>query len=140
MSANELVDIDMEELINSFRTRHLDAGTVTFPSIHPRYSYVRLGNDGFVKEAAEKNPISNHATAGLYWYARGKDFVAAVKDMIRKDAHVDDIFYICPAFNEMVLNQAKIGIQAIDPKKYHPLKTERQLQYFESMHDYGVNA
>lgn len=140
LSANELVDIDLQELVMSFRERQLDAGTVTFSSIHPRYSYVRLGINGLVTEAAEKNPISNHATAGLYWYARGNDFVTAIKNMIRKDAHVDDVFYICPAFNEMVLNQAKIGIQSIDPKKYHPLKSERQLQYFESAHDYGVTA
>lgn len=140
LSANELVDIDLQVLVNKFRSRQLDAGIVTFASIHPRYSYVRLNVDGLVTEATEKNPISNHATVGLYWYARGKDFVAAIKNIIRKDAHVDGVFYICPAFNEMILNQAKIGIEPIDPKQYHPLKTERQRRYFESIHDYGVNA
>jgi dTDP-glucose pyrophosphorylase len=138
MSANELVDLDLKDFVKNCRDRHLDAATVTFPSIHPRYSYVRLNKDGLVTEATEKNPISNHATAGLYWYARGKDFVAAVKNMIRKDAHVDGLFYICPAFNEMVLNQAKIGTHSIEAKKYHPLKTERQLQQFESLYEHGV--
>ncbi len=137
MNANELVDINLEDIISDFRLRQLDGGTVVFSSIHPRYSYVRLSADGLVIEAAEKNPISNHATAGLYWYALGKDFVEAVKNMIRKDAHVDGVFYICPVFNEMVLNQAKIGVKEIDSKKYHPLKTQRQLQYFESIHGYG---
>jgi len=137
LSANELVDIDLQELIVSFRARQFDAGTVTFPSIHPRYSYVRLGIDELVTEAAEKNPISKHATASLYWYRRGNDFVEAIKNMIRKDAHVNGVFYICPAFNEMILKQAKIGIEHIDLKKYHPLKSERHLQYFESVDGYG---
>jgi dTDP-glucose pyrophosphorylase len=137
MSANELVDIDLVEFVNNLRKRELDAGVVTFSSVHPRYSYVRVGLNELVTEATEKNPISNHATASLYWYARGKDFVAAIKNMIRKDAHINGLFYICPAFNEMVLNQAKIGIWAISAKKYHPLKTERQLQQFESVYDYG---
>jgi NDP-sugar pyrophosphorylase family protein len=140
MNANELVDADLEQLVAGFRARKLDAATVTFTSIHPRYSYVRLGPDGMVTEATEKNPISNHATAGLYWYARGSDFVAAVKNMIRKDAHVDGMFYICPAFNELVLKQAHIGTTQIDAAQYHPLKTERQLHQFESVHDVGVRT
>ena len=140
MNANELVDVDLAQLIAGFRARKLDAGTVTFPSIHPRYSYVRLGADGLVTEATEKNPISNHATAGLYWYARGSDFVSAVKNMIRKDAHVNGMFYICPAFNELVLKHAQIGTTQIDPKHYYPIKTERQLHQFESAHDVGGRA
>ncbi len=140
LSANELVDIDLAELVAGFRARQLDAGTVTFPSIHPRYSYVRLGEQGLVTEAAEKNPISNHATAGVYWYARGKEFVAAVKNMIRKDAHVDGVFYLCPAFNELVLKQARIGVAAIEARRYHPLKTERQMDQFSASHEHGSAA
>lgn len=138
LNANELVDIDFNALLADFRARELDAATVTFHSIHPRYSYVRLDANGLVAEATEKNPISNHATAGIYWYARGKDFVEAVKNMIRKDAHVDGDFYICPAFNELVLKQARIGATPIDAKKYHPLKTERQMLQFG--HETGVHA
>lgn len=140
LSANELVDLDLAQLVAHFRARQLDAGTVTFPSVHPRYSYVRLDQHGMVTEAAEKNPISNHATAGIYWYARGDQFVAAVKNMIRKDAHVDGVFYLCPAFNEMVLKQAQIGVAPIAPRSYHPLKSERQLHRFGAPHEQGGGA
>jgi NDP-sugar pyrophosphorylase family protein len=140
LNANELVDIDLGALLADFRSRELDAGTVTFPSIHPRYSYVRLDANGLVAEASEKRPISNHATAGVYWYARGRDFVAAVKDMIRKEAHVDGMYYICPAFNELVLKQARIGAAPIEARKYHPLKSARQMARFESAHEHGERA
>jgi NDP-sugar pyrophosphorylase family protein len=140
INGNEFVDIDLADLVAGFRARDLDAGTVTFRSVHPRYSYVRLSRDGLVTEATEKKPISNNATAGLYWYAHGRDLLAAIKNMIRKDAHVDGVFYICPAFNEMVLQQKRIGATAIDPKRYHPLKTERQVQQFESLHEHGAHA
>lgn len=140
INGNEFVELDLVELVEGFRSRKLDAGTVTFKSVHPRYSYVRLNTDGLVSEATEKNPISNHATAGLYWYANGRDLIAAIKSMIRKDAHVDNVFYICPAFNEMVLQHKRIGAQQIDAKRYHPLKTERQLQQFEYAHEFGAHA
>ena len=131
VSANELLDVDLAEMVASFTSRGLDGGVVTFGSVHPRYSYVRLDESGLVTEAAEKNPISRNATAGMYWFARGRDLVAAIKEMIRKNAQVDGLFYVCPAINEMVLAQARIGAFAIAASQYHPLKTERQLHQLE---------
>lgn len=131
ISANELVDIDFSEVIADFRERGLDAGTLSFRSIHPRYSYVRLNDAGFVVEAAQQNPITHHATTGVFWFARAGDLVEAIKNMIRKDASVGGNYYIAPAFNELVLKQARIGILEIDMHTYHPLKTERQVYQFE---------
>lgn len=135
LNGNELLDIDFANVLNDFHARKLDAGVVTFPSVHPRYSYVRLGANGLVVEAAEKNPISRLATVGFYWFVQGKDFIRAVQMMIRKDASVNDLFYICPALNELVLEQAKIGNFGIEANQYHPLKTERQLIQFETLTD-----
>lgn len=140
ISANELLDIDFKEVIDGFRSRQFDAGTVTFQSMHPRYSYVRLNEQELVVEATEKNPISRHATAGFYWFAKGKYFVNAVKNMIRKDSHVNGLFYICPSFNEMILAQKRIGIHRIEAKKYHPLKTERQMQQYEVSLEHEAHA
>jgi NDP-sugar pyrophosphorylase family protein len=63
LNGNELIDMDYLTILTSFRKRRLNAGTVTFPSIHPRYSYVRVSDEGLVTEAAEKRTISRHATA-----------------------------------------------------------------------------
>lgn len=136
LNGNEILDVDFSNIVSSFRGRQLDVGAITFSSVHPRYSYVRLNSENFVVEAAEKNPISRHATAGFYWFARGKDFVRSVQNMIRKDASVNDRFYISTALNEMVLEQARIGIFPIETINYHPLKTERQLMQFEATIDH----
>ena len=127
INGNEFIEIDYSTIVTDFRRRMLDAGTVTFPSIHPRYSYVRLSDDDMVIEAAEKRPISRHATAGFYWFARGADFVRAAQTMIYKDASVNGNFYICPVLNELVLEQARIGRFLIDINQYCPLKTARQI-------------
>jgi len=136
LNGNEILDDDFSKIITNFRERKLDAGVVTFPSIHPRYSYVRLNSESLVVEAAEKNPISRNATVGFYWFARGKDFVRAAKRMICKNATVNDFFFICPVLNEMILQQANIGIYPVMLSQYHPLKTERQLVQFETLIDY----
>lgn len=135
VSANELVDLNLALVVEDFKKRDLDGGTMTFRSIHPRYSYVRLNAEGLVAETAQQKPISHHATAGIFWFRRTDQFVDAAKSSIRKSASVSGKFYVAPAFNELILEQARIGIYELDTRKYHPLKTERQVQQFEN----GVN-
>lgn len=131
LNGNEFLDADFNEIVEEFRDRKLDAGVVVFASIHPRYSYVRLDENGLVVEASEKNPISNNATAGFYWFKRGREFVRAAKSLIRKDAQVNGNFYICPTFNELILNSQHVGVHPVDGKVYHPLKNDRQIKQFE---------
>lgn len=132
ISANEILDESFEKIVNEFRSQCRDAGVVIFKSLHPRYAFVRLTDAGDVVEAAEKNPISPHAVAGLYWFKSGKMFVEAVKSMIRKDAKVNDSFYIAPALNELVLLQKKIGAYRVDPAQYRPLKSAAQVHAYEA--------
>jgi hypothetical protein len=128
---NEFIDIDYGDPVRDFRARGLDAGVVTFPSIHPRYSYARLDDGGHVVEAAEKHPISRHATPGFTWFRRGADFIHAAQDMIRKDASVNGRFFISLTLNEMVLRRRRMGAFEIDARRYHPLKSQRQVSVFE---------
>lgn len=132
IAANEMLDVDFHDVIKYFGEKELDAGAVCFPSIHPRYSFVRVDKNGKVIEAAEKNPISKNATCGFYWFRKGGDFIDAAKKMIIKDAHVKGSFYICPTINELVLSHKQVGIYNISADKYHPLKSEKQLQNYES--------
>lgn len=134
ISANELVDIQLAEVIEEFRHHKLDAGTLTFRSIHPRYSYVRLNDEGLVIETAQCEPISFFATAGIFWFAKTAYFVEGAKNLIRKDAHVDGSYFVAPTFNELVLKQKKIGIKELDITKYFPLKTDQQIDQFEGSH------
>jgi hypothetical protein len=58
-------------------------------------------------EVAEKNPISNKATVGFYYWKKGSDFVKYSEKMIEKNTRVNNEFYVCPVFNEAV-NDNKI--------------------------------
>ena len=52
--------------------------------------------------------------------------------MIRKDAKVNDSFYIVPALNELVLQHKKIGAYRVEPAQYRPLKSAAQVHAYES--------
>lgn len=140
VSINEILDLNFGQAVQAFRNAKLDAGVVTFPSIHPRYSYVKVDpKTDLVIETAEKHPISQEAAASFYWFDKGSDFVTATKDMIRKDANVGGLFYICPSLNQLILRQKRVGRLQIDRCHYHPLKTDRQINIFEQTHDRSLS-
>jgi len=75
---------------------------------HPKWSYAALDEDGFVSEVAEKNPISDHATVGVYYWAKGSDYVKYAERMIEKNVRVKNEFYVCPVFNQAIEDGKKI--------------------------------
>lgn len=131
ISANELVDCDLSEVLTDFRRRGLDSGTLTFKSIHPRYSSVRLNDEGYVVEAAHQRPISNNAAAGIFWFVHAGEMIEAIKNAIRKDARVNGNFYVATALNELILKRRRIGVAPLDTVNYHPLKTAAQVAQYE---------
>lgn len=88
----------------------VDGTILTFDSVHPKWSFAKLGQDGFVTEVAEKKPISNHATVGIYYWSKGSDFVKYAEQMIAKDIRVNNEFYVCPVYNEAIQDDKKIKI------------------------------
>lgn len=130
-SATDHIDIDVSETLATFRAAGADAGVVTFDSLHPRYAFFKKDADGFITEAAEKRPISRSASAGFYWYRKAQDFFESIQKMVLKDAHVDGVFYISPALNELVLAGKRIASINISPDAYHPLKDQRQFESLE---------
>lgn len=100
-----------------------------FEGTHPRWSFAKVNDKGFVTEVAEKVPISNNATVGVYYFKKGKDFVWAAQEMIRKDIRRNNEFYVCPVFNELIGRGDKIkGVYA---DSMWSLGTPEDVAYFE---------
>ena len=130
-SSNQLFLANTNDIINYFMEKDYDGGIVTFEDIHPKFSFVKLDENGLVVEAAEKRPISKHATAGFYYFKKGSDFIESAINMIAKDASVNGLFYLCPVYNEMILKQKKIGIYSIDRNDYFLLKTQSGIDAYK---------
>lgn len=129
-NVDQLFDINLQDVVGSFESS--DAGVITFESIHPRWSYVRLDGNKQVIETTEKRPISRSAIAGLYYFDNGSSFISAASKMIKKDASVNGIYYIAPCLNEMVLENKKISIFEIDNAKYHTFYTPQKIKEYEN--------
>lgn len=99
-----------------------------FNATHPRWSFVRTDSNGFAIETAEKIPISSHATAGLYYFSKGRDFVWAAKEMIRKNIRRGNEFYICPVYNELIARGDKLT--TVECEFMWGLGTPEDVEYF----------
>lgn len=71
----------------------------TFRANNPKWSFVKLGQTMRVIEVAEKKPISDVATCGVYYWSQGQAFVRAAEEMIHRNARVNGEFYVAPVHN-----------------------------------------
>jgi dTDP-glucose pyrophosphorylase len=102
------------ETISSFNHKDADGGILSFTSVHPKHSFAKVDSNGYVTEVAEKNPISNNATVGIYHWKQGIDFVRYAEQMISKNIRTNNEFYICPVYNEAIQDGKKIKISSVD--------------------------
>ena len=121
-----------ERILADFRARDLDGGVAIFDDIHPRWSYVKLDENDHVIEAAEKRPISRNAVAGFYYYKKASFFFDAAKEMIRKNAHVNGQFFLCPAYNEMILKQQTIGVYRVKKEQFYSFSHASGMKAYET--------
>jgi len=64
----------------------------------PKWSFAKEVN-GIITEVAEKNPISNKATVGYYWWRDATQMFRNIEQMIKANDRVNGEFYTCPVFN-----------------------------------------
>lgn len=101
-NSDQIIEYERENFILFKNLTSCDSMVFTFNAVHPKWSFVKVNSRGYATEVAEKNPISNIATCGIYWYRKGSDFVKYAEQMIEKDIRVRNEFYIAPVYNELI--------------------------------------
>jgi len=127
-NSDQFVDWNSNEFMYSMTADTVDGGILTFKSTHPKWSYAKLNEFGFVSEVAEKKPISDTATVGVYFWKKGCDYVKYADRMIANEKRVNNEFYVCPVFNEAINDNKKIKI--FDVQKMWGLGTPEDLDKF----------
>ena len=131
-NSDQLVDFDVDAFIEDCITRKLDGSILVFrdPSMNPKWSFAKLDPTGLVVEVAEKQPISDLATVGIYLFSKGSDFIRAALDMIVANDRVNNEFYTCPVYNYMIRNGARIGVYEVPMQSMFGLGTPEDLSKF----------
>jgi len=130
-NSDQFVEWDSNEFLYKMNETNADGGIVSFRATHPKWSFAKIDEQGLVTEVAEKNPISDIATVGYYYWKQGSDFVKYAEDMIEKDIRVNGEFYVCPVFNQAIEDGKEI--RTFDIPKMWGLGTPEDLkEYLEN--------
>lgn len=100
-NSDQIVKWDSSDFMWSMQGEQVDGGIVTFNSTHPKWSFAKVEGNKVI-EVAEKKPISDVATVGIYYWRNGKEYVKYAKQMIKKNIRTNNEFYVCPVYNEAI--------------------------------------
>jgi HAD superfamily hydrolase (TIGR01509 family) len=132
-NSDQFVEWDSNEFFYKMNENDADGGIPVFHSTHPKWSFAKLDEDGFVTEVQEKNPISDLATIGFYYWKHGSDFVKYAEEMIEQDIRVNGEFYVCPVYNNAIKGGLKV--RTFDTPKMWGLGTPEDLKHY--LENYG---
>jgi len=127
-NSDQFIEWDSNEFMYKMIEQKVDGGILTFKATHPKWSFAKVNEYGYVTEVAEKNPISDIATVGVYYWAKGSDYVKYAEQMIDKNIRTNNEFYVCPVFNEAIGDGKKI--KTFNIEKMWGIGTPEDLKFF----------
>lgn len=107
-----------------------------FEADDPKWSFVKIDHRQNVIEVAEKKPISNLATAGMYFFSNGREFVRAAEDMIERNQRINNEFYVGPVYSRLIEKGWRIIIDPVE--ELWCLGTPEDLNFF--LNNYQVKV
>ncbi|QNQ61403.1 glycosyltransferase family 2 protein [Brucella sp. 6810] len=95
------------------------------------WSFVKLGDDGWAVDLAEKQRISDFASIGSYWFARASRYVELYdrffsdpKNLVRGEK------YIAPIYRQLLAEGGKVSLSDLNLGDVHVLGTPTELDRF----------
>lgn len=129
-NSDQIVDMNITDYINDSNARNLDGSVLCFQDDDTKWSYAKIDDNGYIVEIKEKVVISEHATVGIYYFAKGKIFVENAIDMFVRNERVNNEFYVAPVYNYAIDKGGKFGIYSIDVNQMHGTGTPEDLDKY----------
>lgn len=121
---------DVYNFVEFSRNNNFSGSLLTFHSDKPCFSYANVDNNGNFIETKEKEVISNHAIAGMYYFRNLEEFKDSVIDMVVEADLSKGEFYMSNVYNHLKKITNKIGVYDIE--HFDCVGTPEQLsQYIE---------
>lgn len=129
-NSDQIVDMNIAEFINDSENRNLDGSVLCFKDHDTKWSYAKIDGEGLITEIREKVVISEFATVGIYYFAKGGFFVKNAIDMIIRNERVKNEFYVAAVYNFGIQEGLKFGIFNININQMHGIGTPTDLNVY----------
>lgn len=99
------------------------------PGVH--WSFVKLADNGWAVDIAEKRRISDHASIGLYWFSRASRYVELYNDYFSDPKNlVRGEKYIAPIYLKLLAEGGRVSVSDLVLSDVHVLGTPAELDHF----------
>ncbi len=112
-NSDQYITANINHFLKKSVEKSLDGLIMTMYATDPKWSFAALDAEEMVTRVAEKEPISDHATVGIYYFSQGKDFVSSTETMIKNQEKVNGEFYVAPVYNYLIKIGKKIGVFSV---------------------------
>lgn len=131
-----IYNIDTCVTPNAMRPQNLGTAagcTPVFQCSEPNMSFVRYGSGNDVIEVAEKRPISNWATVGLYGFRSAADFAEYYQDAYDRGRiqPMQSERYVAPIYELMLIQSERIVAPRLKTNDVYILGTPAQILAFD---------
>jgi len=131
-NCDQILEWKSKDFFNFLSNTDCDGIVVTYDETTEKNSYIKLDENGYGIELAEKKVISPYSLNGIHYWKEGRHFVESAEQMIEKDIRTNNEFYISTSYNEMIENKMKVGAYHIDRSQHHPTGTPEDLEKYLS--------
>lgn len=125
----------VKKFIEYIKVHKFDGALLTFKSSEPCFSYAEINKNGLVIRTKEKDVISAHAIAGVYFFSKGEYFIDNAIEMIIYGDKEKNEFYMSNVYNYAIRKGLKIGIFDINQDDWHCVGTPIKLKEYLAMGD-----
>ncbi|MBN4066917.1 hypothetical protein JYU14_02420 [Simkania negevensis] len=126
-SHDQVLQTPIDAFLTYCKDKQADAGLITFDAIHPKWTYVGVDSEGVVYRAAGQQPISRHASSGIYYFSNAKVFMEHCNHYILKHYNSNEPFLTNLVLNEYILSNQKVVALPIERDKIELYKKEKEL-------------
>ena len=128
----EFRSVDYENLVIESLSQtdqlSIDGVLLSFHSRDSRYSYACVAENNRVTRTAEKEPISNHALCGAYFFAEGKVFKRSAHQLLLEGVQGKKEFYISLLYNYLIKEGKQIYLANV--QEYKSYGTPEELNQY----------
>jgi NDP-sugar pyrophosphorylase family protein len=107
-NSDQYINADLSDFYKFLLESDIDGSILCMEDSDPKWSYVRVTNNGLVSEVREKEVISRFATVGIYGFRSASLMFTAFQEMINQGDTTQGEYYVAPCYQYLINNGLKI--------------------------------
>jgi dTDP-glucose pyrophosphorylase len=114
-NSDQFINAELGPFYTSISSSGISGAILCMEDSDPKWSYVRLSNDGFVLDVREKQVVSNLATVGIYGFKSANIMFQGFIEMVAAGDSTNNEYYVAPSYRYLINNGLIVRMENLGP-------------------------